>query len=260
MFSAPESEHEPLRLPSQELIDLWDKAINAPDYLTVEDRQRILGRVQPEADNHCKARCGLILDELLNKAVQQPEELSSDETSIIRWGPKELEPLGPSEALRRLRWPAELQQKEDAAVDVAKTETDKQALIDAKQVHSHLEAQKKAALKQLTNDDARNIHNCNGLKWVQRLDNWPEKSWGFAFFRTSFGDDAAWETFKERFTEAISISFWAVSKADHIRKTWRIQWIEDKSYNEASLDELCQYATSPEPLIYLHLSHFLNIH
>lgn len=35
----------PVRLPSQEQMDLWDKAINTPELLTSQDRHHILDRV-----------------------------------------------------------------------------------------------------------------------------------------------------------------------------------------------------------------------
>lgn len=179
MFAATDLQDEVRCLPLQDLMDLWDKAINTPDNLTVEDRQQILGRVQPEADNQCKARCGLTLDALVLKAARQPDDLADDETKIIIWGPRSFGPGDSEEIKRRLRWPRELHERRRAATEAAETETECQARKNAWQVHLRISSQRRTVLERLRSDDERNIACCDQLEWVDKLDSRPNDSWGF---------------------------------------------------------------------------------
>lgn len=76
--------------------------------------------------------------------------------------------------------------------------------------------------------------------------SWNETSrrkgdWGFVCFRTSFGDNDAWKTFKELLVDATKTGLLKVKYSDRIRKRWSIQWIEDRDLENASLETLCLY-------------------
>ncbi len=70
--------------PQQLPLDLFNKAIEDPTSLTEKDRLDVLDWVpEAEADERCRGACGLPWQELITKAVDKPENLTSDEVSFV---------------------------------------------------------------------------------------------------------------------------------------------------------------------------------
>lgn len=72
----------------------------------------------------CQARVGVTINELLTKAVQQPDALIMEEVDIIIDGARQPER---GESINVLRWPLELHEKSVAAERMAETEQDRVA-------------------------------------------------------------------------------------------------------------------------------------
>ena len=73
--------------PQQLPLDLFNKAIEDVTSLTEKERLDVLDWVpEAEADERCRGACGLPWQELITKAVDKPENLTSDEVSFITRG------------------------------------------------------------------------------------------------------------------------------------------------------------------------------
>ena len=68
-------------------LDLFNKAVEDPGSLTEKERLEILDWVpEAEADERCRNVCGMTWQELITTAVEKPENLTSDDISLIRAG------------------------------------------------------------------------------------------------------------------------------------------------------------------------------
>ena len=68
-------------------LDLFSKAIDDPGSLTENEKLDILDWVpEAEADERCRKACGMTWQELVTTAVERPEDLTSDNISLIEVG------------------------------------------------------------------------------------------------------------------------------------------------------------------------------
>ncbi|KAF2145301.1 uncharacterized protein K452DRAFT_306203 [Aplosporella prunicola CBS 121167] len=80
-------EPPPPERPSQEILSLHVKAVKHPESLTDGDRRRILDRLPAgEEDQVCRNICGLSWEELVQKAISQPDDLTDDEARLVAHG------------------------------------------------------------------------------------------------------------------------------------------------------------------------------
>lgn len=71
--------------------------------------------------------------------------------------------------------------------------------------------------------------------------------WGLVCFRTTYGDEEAWEKYTQHLLRSSCIGMRAHSGTEFLRKKWHIQFIEDdkERLEGASLEDLCTYALNP---------------
>ena len=75
------------RTPEPLPLDLFSKAIGDPGSLTEKDRFDILDWVpEAEADERCRKACGVTWQQLISTAIENPENLTSDDVSFIEVG------------------------------------------------------------------------------------------------------------------------------------------------------------------------------
>ena len=68
-------------------LDLFNKAVEDPKSLTEEEKLEILDWVpEAEADERCRNVCGMSWQELINTAVEKPENLTSDDILFLEMG------------------------------------------------------------------------------------------------------------------------------------------------------------------------------
>lgn len=85
-YSTPSPPEAPEPIPTKTL-DLYKKAIDAPDTLTEEEKLSILDWVSEDVVNErCRAACGIDWQELITVAVERPQDLTYDETLFIALG------------------------------------------------------------------------------------------------------------------------------------------------------------------------------
>ena len=71
-------------LPPQNTLDLYHRAVHEPGSLTQEEKRLVLEYKLPDdADPLCRARCGIALEDLLSKAIEQPDTLTAAEAEFI---------------------------------------------------------------------------------------------------------------------------------------------------------------------------------
>lgn len=232
-----------VQLPPNDLIELWDRALENAGLLSNDERLRIL-EIWPldEYDRDCAAKCGQDLEALTNKAVERPDSLNGIEADIIAYGVKfSTYGIGQDPNSQRMRWPEELQDKREDAQHAVRSERERIAFNNAEKAQDRSYKEQREARQRLTPDDRHNIIWCNKADWVQKLDRKPDLKWGFACYRTNFDDDKSWSTFKQQFREATNTALLNVRDSDFIRQRWDIQWIEDRKIENAPLLRLCEY-------------------
>lgn len=234
---------KPIQLPHNDLVELWDKALEDPSLLTNDERLRILETWPLDEYNRgCLVKCGQDVEALTNKAVEHPEDLNGIEANIISYGLKFVtHPKDQNGTTQRRGWPKELQDKREDAQDAVRSERERVALSNAEDAQDRAYKEEREARQRLTVDDRHNIIWCNKAKWVQKLDEDFDRKWGFACYRTNFDDDEAWTIFKRQFREVSNIALLNAQDSDFIRQRWQIQWIEDRELNNAPLERLCGY-------------------
>lgn len=228
--------------PEQSLIDLWDKAIESSEQLSAEERLRILERWPPdELDQQCWQRCGLAFDDLMRKAVESSTQLTGDEAYIILTGVHQHYSTAADKFLGRFQWPEELRRKRQTAMQLAELDRDRLARENAETARLRATTEKEAALARLSDEDKRNIRDCNKIPWVTEINVQPYPSWGFVMFRTDFSDDAEWAEFRKQVEDCVNTALCQVQDGDRIRQHWKIHYVEDKSLENATLSELRRY-------------------
>ncbi|KAH8703589.1 hypothetical protein BGW36DRAFT_403948 [Talaromyces proteolyticus] len=161
----------PTRVPSQETVD--------PDSITFEDRQK-LRVLQPyeASDRFCRARTGLGIEELVQKAAQT-DDLSELEARIVTGGTAWLMDDGDKEMTDIIFWPADVRQTYYAAVEAILTETERQARFNAQQAYKRYSEEKSKAFNKLSDADRNNIKRACRIPWVANLEDRTEKSWDY---------------------------------------------------------------------------------
>lgn len=227
---------KPLLLPPEDSIQLWEKAKLDPSSLTDDDRLLILGRWPLDKFNEqCQKLCGgKTLDEILEKAVNSPQDLTSSDTTVIIHGVGQ--GLSKDPGLDLFKWPSHLRDLFLLAKSVAETERDRTAMQNARGARSRAIKAKSSARHELSEDDRKNIVWSNRTEWTSKLD--PNQEWGFALYRTCFNDDDGWEKFKFKLESATKTAFAFVNDSEEISKRWRIHYVEDKELERASIERL----------------------
>lgn len=232
----------PVQLPSDDLVELWNRALDDPHLLTNDERLRIL-EIWPsdEYNRKCRAKCGQDLEALTTKAVEHPTDLNGIEANIIAYGVEfGTHSKGQAPQSHRMRWPKELRTKRRDARHAVRSELERTALKNAEQAQDRAYGEEREARARLTIEDRHNIIWCNRAKWVQKLDQDFDQKWGFACYRTDFHDDQAWITFKEQFSEATIVALLNAQDSNFVRQRWDVQWIEDRKLENGSLERLCE--------------------
>lgn len=239
-----------VRLPPQDTIQLWEKATADPASLTDDEKLQVLERWPlSEFNEKCQAICGKSLEELLEKAVHSPNDLTHAETGVIIYG-VEKRTLEHDPTLDRLRWPSDLLTLRREAQKAAETQRDRTAKKHAQEAEDRARDQKDKARELLTEDDRKNIIWCNRSQWASKLnEERPGKRWGFALYRTCFVDDQAWQKFQQNLKSATQTAFAFVKDAEKVRKLWEIYYIEDKELEGASLAKLAAYVCHMSSLV-----------
>lgn len=232
---------KPLQLPPQESIQLWEKAKADQTSLTDDERLQILDRWPLDDFNKkCQGICGKTLEELLEKAVNSPKDLTKAESDVIIHG-VEKRTLDHDPAMDRLRWPSDLRDLYRTARAAAETDRDRTAIKNAREAGDKSREQKSEARELLSDDDRKNIIWCNRSKWASRLnEERPGEQWGFALYRTFFEDDEAWTKFQERLESLTDTAFAFVTDSEEIRTRRKIHYIEDKELEDASIEKLAE--------------------
>lgn len=222
----------PLHLPSEETIKLWEKAKSDPPSLTAEERLQILGRWPLDKFNEaCQKLCGgRTIDQVLEKAVSSPQDLTRAETTVIIYGV----PLKSLEPDPFLRWPNDIRDLFLLAQKAAETERDRTAKENAQEVQEKAIDQRSAARKLIGMVDRENIIWCNRAGWASKLDQ--NQQWGFALYRTCFDDDEAWKNLQQKLESATKAALAFVEDAKKISANWKIHYIEDKELEGASIE------------------------
>ncbi|CAG8888614.1 unnamed protein product [Penicillium egyptiacum] len=237
--------------PPQENIDKWEKAANENDssILTNEDCLEMLRRWPlDQANYYCNFYVGCTIDELVQKAAKTdgPDNLTEAEAIIILntpFGgcvPEDQKYMGNYD-----RWSDNTKTKFENALNLilAEMDTEKRARANADIAFERVKDTRRPELKNFSRDELLNIVNCNKIAWVKALQKHLEEqpAWGFVCIRTSFGEDSSWEKFKEFFVHATQSALAFPRNSPSIRPRWRIQWVEDRSMENASAIDLCSY-------------------
>jgi hypothetical protein len=233
--------------PPQEIIDKWERAVkeNDPFILTTEDHLRMLRRWPlDEANRFCRHYVGLTIDQLVQKAADTTD-LSEAEAIIVLNTPfGDSTPDEQKEMTNQGRWSRNTRKKFHDALDliISRVETEKKARENAGVTLEKIKSIRKPELQNFTRDDLRNITGCNKIPWVRELEKHleHEPAWGFVCLRTTFGDDLAWNRFKEFLIHATESALVFPRNFSSIRSRWKIQWIEDPSVQDLSVIELCR--------------------
>lgn len=64
--------------------------------------------------------------------------------------------------------------------------------------------------------------------WVKMLEQKGWTQWGFVYFRTYYGDDAAWTRANERVKAITTAALIPVSATAAVKQTWKIVYVEDE--------------------------------
>lgn len=233
--------------PPQENVVKWERAVNEndPSILTTEDRLRMLRRWPlDKANYYCTYYVGSTIDELIQKAAGTDDLTEAEAIIILNTPFGDCTPEDQREMTNQNRWSANAKKKFHDALNLilAEMEAEKRARANAEIAFERIKATRKAELKNFSQDDLRNITGCNKIPWVKALVKHLEQqpAWGFVCVRTAFGDDPAWEKFKEFFVHATESALVFPRNFPGIRARWKIQWIEDSSVQDASVIDLCR--------------------
>lgn len=251
---------KPVKLPHEDNVHMWEKAAADPKSITEEDRLRILERFPLDDFNEkCHAICGRTLEELLEKAVNDPSNLTQAEAQILIYGVEKRTLEDDNANQDFLRWPSDLRQLKRDAIAAAETPRDGLALQNARAAQRRLLDEKSEAREILSEDDRKNVVWCNRSDWVRRLErDQPDQEWGFVLYRTWFGDDQAWGNFQQELERLTNVALKLVKGSEGIRKRWKIHYIEEKKLEGASLETLAEFVNIVSHL-YAHYTEPSNL-
>jgi len=241
----PDQPETPVVLPSRDVVSLWERAIADTTSLSEEERLRVLGRWPVQGlDAHCHERSGAGLDALITKAAEHCEELTGDEARLITRGLGS-QPGTAEDPMESLGWPAVLRQKRRDAREEVETARERQARLNAERSSRTSRDNTANARSRLSEDDRRNISFSNrkpGMPWVHQLDGEAETTdtpWGLVLYRTDFASEAEWSHFKDQLIGCTKTALTQVRCSYRRRQLWRIRFVEERSLEAASLEQLC---------------------
>ena len=197
-------DRSPLSLDEDTRI-LYERAVADPSSLTDEDRRKILHRPpQEEEDARCRDACGLTFSELVTKAVEHSESLTSKESTLVFRGVTA--GLRLNHRLRLSEAEKDLSHKAEAA---AKTEDEVIAQKNALAAEQRWRAPHSAALEALSDQDMQLVKRALHVPWQQHViesgDVNREKAvCGLVLFHPSAVD---WSAYKEKIETGVLHGF-----------------------------------------------------
>jgi hypothetical protein len=241
--TAPDSDS--ILQPPQDIQTLWTRVIEHPETLTDHDRETILSR-DPSTNDLYLQKCGLTLPALQDKAINTPEKLSQAECALIRNGVRDTKGQW-DDPKNIIRWPRELKLLRLGAIENALSPRDR---VAEKRAIKRLEGINESIFTARSRlDQGRDVMNlkkvASEVPWVEELMASCERmggevEWGFVGFRTGYGDDKAWEGFKERLRECTDAAVWLGKVPERMEGRWKVVWVEDRALEGMGLERLCE--------------------
>jgi hypothetical protein len=203
-----------------QLEPLWDKAIQSPAEISLEDKHRMMEwppRAEMEATT--QKALGISVDELIQKAATTPESLTYPECVLMN---DNFRMLGYWDRGDRWKFPLkrrDLVTKKKQAGEAVLPSPEREAIRNLNKVFL------KKELTELRLRQAKQEPRAYDmpLEWIQRiLGKGDDKSWGFAFYHHK--DIAGWKEFLEIFNSMLDIRFY-IEGAEEIKKFKVAQFI-----------------------------------
>jgi len=232
--------------PSFPFHDLCSRALSSPSSITTSERNLILGRPDPNAENSAYiAKTTLPLSALVAKALATPPTLSLEEAQVLVDGPVDRTRAEKGERTRAYLALTDDQKKllsnaSNAVVDKDEHKAGKIAyrlLRDAKAkelgtpketttIYDTLASTQRGPRPAQVNRKPY-VLPWERADWITLIREKDYPSWGLAVLRTAYADPAAWLVFKTRFS-ALAARALACVASPEIVKNISIQYIDDE--------------------------------
>ncbi|KAH0333523.1 hypothetical protein KCU81_g9829, partial [Aureobasidium melanogenum] len=255
----------------EKMLPIFHKAANTPEQITQEEKHVLQQRISPqEEDAAVKARTdSKSFKDLVRKCLTdgRVSTLTDEELKMLSRGVQPL-PLSTANALMEIqeKQTADVQAMiEQAYKNIADADEMKASLAAHKEINRRAEvacaerraqraSQPRRILEQSarTRAAARNAPYPNGVikrasEAIQRyalksqttdLQTFPDDGiWGFACFRTSYNDDATWNSFKQQLDSKIQKELQRHLVPEAMQKGFRLVYLENETELAGGLDQ-----------------------